>query len=419
MRRTYLSDSFAREICAHGGMFIQWKKYELGRRLLVTVLILALYMLGRTFLLYRVDPAAYQLEELNSQNIIVSMVSGERYRLTVFALGIMPYITSNLMIWFYIAIRGSDFKSRTTPQRTERWTLALMLAVSAMSAVSRAGDLVFIESLFHTTALKTIAVLEMVTGAFVIYKMADVNKLRGIGGQTPIVLVNVVDNLISTVRKFTWQELQKPVILCLVMAAMILLMENVMIRIPVQRVSIHNIYADQSYIAFKLDPIGVMPVMFAISFFMIPQTVVRFFLLINEDSQTLRMIYEKLNLNDVVGTSIYLGIIFTLNILFSFIMLTPGEVAEQLQRLGDSIVGVYAGRKTKWYLRRTLLLLSLCSGCILCLLMGSSLWLALRGEILPELALFPASAMILTGIVFPMFREVKAYIQFDSYSFFV
>ena len=61
------------------------------------------------------------------------------------------------------------------------------------------------------------------------------------------------------------------------MAAVVLTMESIIIRIPVQRVSIHNTYADKSYIALKLDPIGVMPVMFAVSFFMIPQLVVRFF----------------------------------------------------------------------------------------------------------------------------------------------
>lgn len=400
-------------------MFIWSKKNELGQRLLLTTFILAIYMFGRSFLLYNVDPTAYQLEELSSQNIIFSMVSGERYRHTVFALGIMPYITSNLIIWFYIAIRGSEFRSRISPQRTERITLALMFIVSVISAVSRTEDLMFKESYFGTQALRIIAMLEMVIGAFVIYKMADWNKVHGIGGQSPIILVNVVDNLASTIQKFSWQQLQKPLLLCLVMMAVILIMENVMIHIPIQRVSIHNIYADKSYIAFKLDPIGVMPVMFAISFFMIPQVVVRLLLLMDEGSQTLLLIYEKLNLANTVGAGIYLGIIFTLNILFSFVMLAPGEVAEQMQKVGDSIVGIYAGKKTKRYLRRKLLLLSFGSGCILCLLMGTSLWLAMRGEILPELALFPSTAMILIGILCPLYREVKAYRKFDSYSFFV
>lgn len=383
-------------------------------------LILVVYMFGRSLLLYNVDPAAYQLEELNSQNIMISMISGDRYQYTVFALGIMPYITSNLIMWIFMAIRGSEFKSRVSPQKMERVSLVLMLVIATVSAISRTEELVFKEgSRFDVQTLQVVAALEMVIGAVVIYKMASLNKAHGIGGQMPIILVNVVDNLASTLQKYSWQQLQKPVILCMVMAVVLLIMENIIIRIPVQRVSIHNAYADQSYIAFKLDPIGVMPVMFAVSFFMLPQLIVRFFLLIYEDSQTLQLIYEKLNLTNVTGISIYLGIIFTLNILFSFIMLAPGEMAEHLQKGGDSIVGIYAGKKTKKYLKSKLLQLAFFSGCVLCLLMGISLGLALKGEISPDLALFPATSAILTGIMCPLYREVKAYRKFDSYSFFV
>ncbi len=395
------------------------KTHELRQRLFLTVLILAIYMVGRSFLLYNVDPAAYQLEELNSQNIMISMISGDRYQYTIFALGIMPYITSTLIMWIFMAIRGNEFKARFSPQKMERVTLMLMLTIALTSAVSRADGLVFKESVMNIQTLKIIAVLEMTAGAVVIYKMAGVNKEWGIGGNAPIILVNILDNLAATIQKFTWAELQKPVFLCLVMAVVILTMENILIRIPIQRVSIHNTYADKSYILLKLTPIGVMPVMFAVSFFMIPQLIVRFLLLFYEENPTLQFIYGKLNLTTVPGVAIYLGTIFALNLIFSFIMLAPGDMAEQLQKSGDSIVGVYAGKKTKRYLRKKLLILTFFSGCVLCLMMGISLGLSLRGQISSELALFPSTAMILTGLLCPLYREVKAYRKFDSYSFFI
>ena len=383
------------------------------------MLILAIYMVGRSLLLYNVDPAAYQLEELNSQNIMISMISGDRYQYTVFALGIMPYITSTLLMWIFMAIRGAEFKARFSPQKMERVTLMLMTVIAAVSAMSRAESLVFKESAMDIRALKIIAVLEMIAGAAVIYKMSSVNKEEGIGGQAPIILVNILDNLAATIQKFTWAELHRPVILCLIMAAVVLTMESIIIRIPVQRVSIHNTYADKSYIALKLDPIGVMPVMVAVSFFMIPQLVVRFFLLFYEENPTLQFIYGKLNLTTVPGVAIYLGTVFALNLIFSFIMLAPGDMAEQLKKSGDSIVGIYAGKKTKKYLRRKLLLLAFFSGCVLCLLMGTSLCMSLRGQISPELALFPSTSTILTGLLYPLYREVRAYWKFDSYSFFI
>lgn len=376
-------------------------------------------MAGRSLLLYRVDPAAYELEELSTQNIMISMISGDRYQYTLFALGIMPYITATLIIWIYMAVRGAEFRARYSPQKTERLSLVIMLLIATASAVSRADGLVFKESGFSMETLQVIAILEMVTGALIIHKMAGFGKEHGIGGQTPMILVNILDNLVFTIRKFTWAELYMVLGLCLIMAVVILIMENVLIRIPVQRVSIHSVYADQSFIALKLDPIGIMPVMFAVSFFMIPQLVVRFLLLFYKENPVLQFIYERLNMTNITGTFIYLGIIFTLNILFSFIMLTPGEMAEQLQKAGDSIVNVYAGKKTKRYLRRKLLRLCIFSGSLFCLMMGTSLGLSLKGEIAPELALLPATGMILVGILLPIYREVKAYWKYDSYSFFI
>lgn len=395
------------------------KTHELSKRLLFTLLILLVYMVGRSLLLYNVDPAAYELEELNSENIIVSMVSGDRHRYTLFALGIMPYITSTLIMWIFMAVRGAEFRARSSPRKTQRLTLIVMIVISALFALSRAEELIFKESNLDTGLLKGIAVLEMIIGAVIIHKMAKMNQDHGIGSQMPIILVNILDNLFFTLFRFTWQELSNSLILCLIMAIVILFMESVLIRIPVQRVSIHNTYADKSYIAFKLDPIGVMPVMFAVSFFMLPQLLLRFLMFLYKDNTTLLQISGKLNLTNSIGVVIYLGIIFTLNLIFSFIMLAPKDMAEQLQKGGDSIVGIYAGKKTKKYLRKKLWVLCVISGSILCLLMGISLFLSLREEISSELALLPATAMILTSLMCALYREVKTYWRFDSYSFFI
>lgn len=395
------------------------KTHELRRRLFFSLAILVIYMAGRSLLLYHVDPAAYQLEELDSQNILISMISGGRYRCTIFALGIMPYIMASLLMWIFMALGGSAFKSRFSPQKTERITLIAAVIIAAAYAVPAADDLVFKSSALNIGTLKAIAIVELVIGAIIIYKMAAMNREHGVGAQTPIILVNILDNLFSTIQKFTWEDLQRPLVLCLIMAGVILIVENIIIHIPVQRVSIHNSYADKSYIAFKFNPIGVMPVMFALTFFMLPQLVLRLLLTLEEDNGTLQILSQKMNLGDALGAAVYLGIIFALNVIFSFIMLSPGDMADQLQKGGDSIVGVYAGRKTKRYLRRKLLLLTILSSCVLCLMIGASLRMAMMGRVSPELALFPTTGMMLVGMLCPLYREIKAYRKFDSYSFFI
>lgn len=395
------------------------KTHELRNRLFFTLMILAVYMAGRNLLLYNVDSAAYQLEELSSQNIVNSMISGDRYQYTLFALGIMPYITANLIMWVWMALQGDEAKARSSPRRTQRLSFAVMLLLAVSFAVSRAEGLIFKESAFPLGVLRAIAAAEMIVGAVIVYMMANLNRKHGIGAQMPIIVVNILDNLVSTIREHTWEELFRPLVLCLIMAVVILIMEIRIIRIPVQRVSIHNEFADKSFIAFKPSPIGMMPIMFAASFFMLPQLIIRLLLRLNENNRTLQIISGRLNLNDGVGVAVYLGVIVALNILFSFIMLMPGEMAKQLQKGGDSIVGVYAGKKTKRYLRLKLLKLCISSSCILCLMMGTSLGLSLMGIISPDLALFPATGSILAGIGCPLYREVRSYRRFDMYTFFI
>ena len=97
-----------------------------------------------------------------------------------------------------------------------------------------------------------------------------------------------------------------------------------------QRDSIHNIHADKDYIAYKMNPVGVTPMMFASAAFILPQSV---FGLLNKmfpESGTIEWIYLRMNLTSVLGVWVYIAIIVILTIAFSFIMLTPGKTAEDL-----------------------------------------------------------------------------------------
>lgn len=395
------------------------KSYELRKRLLFTISILAIYLVGRSLLLYGVDSTAYNFSDINSQNLLLAMVSGDRYQCTFFALGIMPAITSDLIVQFALALRSSEYRARFSPQKVKRISRVLLIFMSGAFAVSRAQELIFKDMGFSPEVLKAIAVAEMVMGAVIIYKLADINKDHGIGGQSVIILVNIVDNLASTIKAYPANELRMPMILCCIMMLIIYFAEKKIIKIPVQRVSIHNSYADQDYIGFKLNPIGVMPVMFAVTFFMIPQLILELLIYIYGNGTIWGRLSEKMNLMDSTGILVYLSIIILLDVLFSFVLIAPGDMAEQLQKGGDSIVNVYAGKKTNRYLKRTLLILSILSGLLLSVLMGLSLHLALNGRISSDLALLPSTAMLLVGLVYRVYEEIKIYVQFDSYRFFI
>ena len=395
------------------------KSFELWKRLLFTILILVIYMVGRSLFLYRIDLAAMEQTELDSQNFMLSMISGDRYQYTLFALGIMPFMAASILIQIILALCSSQVKSRISSQKIERITFISTMILAVLFAISRAGDFVFLDSFIDEHVLRLIAVFEMTAGVAIIYSMVNFNKKKGIGGQIVLIVVNLLDNLITVIGKHTIEELRIPLGFCIGISFLTLIMENVVVRLPLQRVSIDNEYADKNYIAFKLNPIGSMPVVFATTVFLLPQLIVKLLLMIWEDNSFLIMLRERLTMSDWLGIGVYLAIILLLTVAFSFIMIAPGEIADRLQKGGDSIVGIYAGRKTKKYLRRILLALSLFSGTVMSGFMAFSFSMAMNRELPTELALLPTTAMILVGIIGSIIQEIDIYRKFDSYKFYI
>lgn len=134
-----------------------------------------------------------------------------------------------------------------------------------------------------------------------------------------------------------------PVIIGVVEIAVMIVIETTEKRIAVQRVSINNIYADKNYLAYKLNPVGAMPLMFTSAVFMLPQFVCSGLYYLYPDDQKLAWLVENLRLTAALGIIVYLVIIVILTILFSLVMLTPGREAENLLKSGDSILDIYAG----------------------------------------------------------------------------
>lgn len=391
------------------------KTYEVRNRALFTLGVVLLYIIGRGVVLYGVDLESIHAESAGAQELLLSVVSGDRYRYSILALGIMPYITVSMLVTLVTMLRSADARARMSPRRIERMTYLLTMLVSLVLAITRAEELPYLDTGMAPLALKALTVLELMAGAVVILVMAAVNKKHGFAGQIPIILVNVSDSLLAMVSGHGLADFRVVGVICVVVAACSVAMECILVRIPVQRVSIHNDYADKSYIAYKLSPIGTMPVMFATVVFMLPQLLVGFLASSFPENAFWNRLAGEMVMTRPTGVWTYLFVVLLLSILGAFLMLSPGDSADQLQRGGDSIVGVYAGKKTKWYLRRRLLLLSFFSGVFMSTCMGISLFMALGGKIPADLAMLPSMAMILVGIATSLVQEISAYVKFDSY----
>jgi len=398
----------------------QKKEHLILYKVLFTIGILVAYFVGKSLPLHAVDISAYAEQGISAEALLRQTISGDIYRCSLFALGISPFMISSVLVQILSAFRGSEARSRISPKKTNKLTLSLTFIFALLLAVVQVQELRFtVTENYELFAAKVIAVVEMVTGAIMIIWLSSRNKKYGIGGQSALILINVLDGISTTVKGYSLSDLAIPLLVSFMAMTVMAILENTEKRIPVQRISIHNIYADKNYLAIKMNPIGVMPAMFSMAFFMIPQLIVALLIMILPNQQELLWLQENLALTKPVGIIVYIMILYLLTVGFSRVFVNPGEITEQFLKSGDSIHNVHAGKETKKYLSRTITGLALFSATMMSICLGFPLLLQLMGNLEGSFAALPTSVMMLTGIVCNLSREVMAIKHLGAYQPFI
>ena len=391
----------------------------LVHKLIFTIIIVLAYLLGRSLPLFGIDRAVDTSMDIDVQTLLLQSISGDRYEHSMLTLGIFPYMISSLGVQIVMAALSSNAKSRVSQVSLNRMSLAVMLIVAIIQAYLKLSSLSFIYTGDYLYIAQIVALFEMVAGAFVIMWLSDRNSKYGIGGQTTLIYINVLDSLTATIQGSAVTHLIIPIIISIVVVVIVVIMENAELRIPVQRVAIHSIYADKNYMALKLNPIGIMPVMFSSAVFMLLQMLIGLLRLIFPGATVITWISDNMNLNEIFGIIIYVGVLYMLTIMMSLVFISPRDLTEQFLKSGDSIVGIHAGDDTYRYLKRTILSLSIFSSTIMGICILIPMLLEYFGLIEPSLAVLPSSLMMLTGMFYNLRQEVIAVYNFDEYKPFI
>ena len=401
------------------GMGLNRKESILKYKLLFTALVLLLYLFGKNMPLYGIDLFAYVNRTLDTEALLIQAISGDVFRCSVFALGISPYMMASILVQMVVACRSADAKARISPKKKNRISLELTFIFALFQALFRVRELSYAGTGYQLLLAQVVSVAEMVAGAMIILWMADQNKKYGVGGQTALIFVNIMDGIAVLLTKCSPESLVIPLVVSLIVVTLMVILENSEKRIPLQRISIHNIYADKNYLAIKLNPVGVMPVMFSTAFFMLPQLLVNGLAWLFPGQETILWWQENLVLSKPLGVAVYIAVLYGLTIGFSRVFLNPSEITEQFLKSGDSLVGIHAGRDTKRYLSRNITRISLFSATALSLCLSVPMVMRLNGYMDESLTALPTSIMMLTGIWSNLYRETLAIRDMDAYEPFI
>lgn len=395
------------------------KKSLLKSKLLYTCIIILVYLVGKGLPLYMIDFAAYMEREVDAEALLVQTISGDINQCSLFALGVSPYMIASIAVQILFVFKSAEAKKRISPIQRNKLVLKIMLLLSIVMSVVQVQELQFTATGDMLIWAKIVAAVEMVTGSFFILFLVSKIAKYGVGGQTALIFMNIVDGIIVTLRGHDVKQLTVPLVISLVVLVVMLIMENTEKRIPLQRISIHNIYADKNYLAIKLNPIGVMPAMFSTAFFMLPQLAVTLLGWIFPENANIIWLQENVTLTKPFGIGVYAVVLFCLTVGFSRVMINPKEITDSFLKSGDSIQDLHAGRDTKRYLSGVITRLGLLSATVMSVCLCVPLLLQLSGELESAFVTLPSSIMMLTGVWCNLSREVAALRDLEAYKPFI
>jgi preprotein translocase subunit SecY len=357
---------------------------ELKRRILISFVFLAIYRIGVHIPTPGVNGDALASFFASAKGTIFDLMGmfsgGALERLSVFALGIMPYISASIILQLLTMVvpylerlqKEGEIGRKKIVQYTRYGTVVLSLiqgfgiAVSLESMRGAAGEIIV---LAPGWSFRIMTVITLTAGTAFIMWLGEQITERGIGnGISLIIFAGIVARMpnavASTYELFKVGQMSIITILFLILlmvlvVAVIIFAETGQRRLPVQyakRIVGRRVYGGQStHLPLKLNTSGVIPPIFASSILMFPLTIANFLPRPFLDAYPwVDSILKSFGPQQVLYNLVYVGLIIFFCYFYTAVTFNPNDVAENMKKFGGYIPGIRPGQKTAEYIDKVL-----------------------------------------------------------------
>lgn len=352
-----------------------FKIAELKSRVLFTLGFLAVYRIGAHIPTPGINGEAlskFLTEKGGALMGFFDMFSGGALsRVTIFALGIMPYISASIILQLLTVVIPAVGKLAKEGEAGRKKIIKYTrYGTIVISIVQSMGIAIGLESMAEGAfvqnpgwSFRLLTVITLTSGTAFIMWLGEQITERGIGnGISLIIFAGIVAGLpnaiISTVRLTKAGELSLfflifLVVMMIAVVGIIVYMERGMRKIPVQyakRVVGRKVYGGQStHLPLKINTSGVIPPIFASSIIMFPATIAGFIPI-----PWVQSIAKQLAPGTTLYTLLYISMIFFFCYFYTAIVFNPVDVADNLKKYGGYVPGIRPGQKTSEYIYRVL-----------------------------------------------------------------
>jgi preprotein translocase subunit SecY len=415
---------------------------ELKRRVLFTIALLVVYRVGGHITTPGVDASVITGFFAQQKGTIFALydlfAGGNLEKATIFALGIMPYISASIILQLFQAVipyfeklakEGEEGRKKIT-QYTRYGTVLL-------SVIQGIGIAFFLENLpgsdgqsavmFPGMGFRLLTVLTLTSGTVFVMWLGEQISERGIGNGISLIITIGIIARYPTDMLNTWRALSLGTMSPFMFAFLLVIMTGIIAgiifvtqgqrRIPVQyakRVVGRKIYGGQaSHIPLSVNIAGVIPIIFAQALIMFPGTLAAFF----KDLAFMQAIANVLSPGHAVYIILYSLIIIFFTYFYTAIVFNPVDVADNMKKSGGFIPGIRPGKRTAEYIDRVLSRITLPGAVFLA-------FIAVLPDILITQMNVPfyfggTGLLIVVGVVLDTLRQIESHLLMRHYEGFV
>ena len=404
---------------------------ELRGRILNTLLLISVYRLGSYIVLPGVDATKLNTEQSGLLGLLDTFLGGAFSKASIFALGIMPYISASIAIQLLTMalpyFQKMQKEGESGRKKLNQITRVLTIFVTIAQAIGYLSSTIPADSLLVSRGAFTISsVLILTAGTIFCMWLGERITDKGVGnGTSMLIMIGIVSRFPGAIygealSRGTGQALifvLEIVALFLVVMFAVALTQAVR-RIPIQYakqvVGNKSTGGQRQYLPLKLNTSGVMPIIFAQALMFLPSLIANFFADKSDTAQSIAASfndYTTLPYNLLFGTLI---IVFTF--FYTAIAINPQQISDDMKRGGGFIPGVKPGFGTSEFIATVLDRITLPGGILLAIVAILPAIASMTGMTRTFAQFFGGtSLLILVGVVLDTLQQVESYLLMKRY----
>ena len=399
---------------------------DLRVRILFTLGALMIFIIGTGV---QVPGTADVTVNLGFLELINVMGGGALKQFSIFALGVMPYITASIIVQLLqmdIFPYFSELKEQGPVGRQKINQITRYMGIIFAFIEGFAFAYAFLGSGKTTMDYMYVATILTAGTAFLLW-LGDQVTQKGIGNGISLIIMAGIISTLPTMFITAFQSLITNsdlalwlgillfvafVIVYFLIIIGVIFVEQAERKIPIQYANKStSVYSNQSFMPIKVNTAGVIPVIFASSLLAIPATIAQFI----KNETFINFVNNYLTYTKPIGFIIFVILIFFFAYFYMFIQLKPEELAKNLKENGGFIPGVRPGKDTEKYISKILSKLTIIGGVFLVIIAGLPILFSNLSKLPATVTIGGTSLLIVVGVALETYKQLEGSLVSRNY----